>query len=122
VESGMESNKMIVQEIEGKNSKEVLNRFALLFRKHDIFNQSFKIEYRSRKYKIYCGEDKFFVYRINPNPGIPPGIPGWIACMVTQDKIIDSGSMGRGDSGDPSIQGWLDCIANGNFKSIAEIE
>ncbi len=118
----MGSNKKSVHNLEGENSKQVLSRFARLFRKRNMFNQSLKIEYRSRKYMIYCGEDKFFVYRINPNPGISPGIPGWIACMVTQENIIDSGSIGIGENGDPSIQGWFNFIANGNIKSIDEIE
>jgi len=118
----MDSNEMSNQDLSGISSKDVMSRFVDLFRSNDMFNQFFKIEHRYREYKIYCGEDKFFAYRINPNPGISPGIPGWITCMVTQEKIIDSGSMGRGDSGDPSIQSWLDYIANGNFKSINKIK
>ena len=104
------------------SSKDFMNRFVDFFRSNNLLNQVVKVEHSFREYKIYCSEDKFTAYRINPNPGIPPGLPCWITCMVTQEEIIDYSSMGRIDSGDPSVKEWLDCIINGNFKHISEIE
>ena len=114
----MNANENDIQDPIEVNSRDVMDCLINLFKKNDMLNQFFTIEHRYREYKIYCGEDRFFAYRINPNPGISPGLPGWITCMVTQDEIIDCKGMNEPDTGDPSVYEWLDCITYGNFKHI----
>ena len=99
-------------------SKDIMRRFIDSFRNNDMLNQFFRVEHRQREYKIYCSNDNFVVYRVNPDPGIPPGFPGWITCMVTHQQIVDYSATAEIDSGDPNVHDWLDCIANGNINHI----
>jgi hypothetical protein len=95
----------------------LLDRFVDLFRGHNMLNRMLKISHRNRIYRIYCGEDRFLAYRVNPNPGIPPGIPGWITCLVTQEAVMDSSADTLGHE-EPGVKDWLNCIAEGSYHHI----
>ena len=114
----MDSKEDIGHDLVELSSKDIMSRFIDLFKSNDMLNQFFKIEHRQREYKIFCSQDNFIAYRLNPDPGIPPGFPGWITCMVTHKEIVEYSTSGEIDSGDPNVQEWLDCITNGNFKHI----
>jgi len=95
----------------------LLDRFVDIFRGHDILNRILRVSHRNRTYRIYCGEDRFLAYRLNPNPGIPPGIPGWITCLVTPETIVDS-SVDTFGQEEPGAKDWLNCIATGDYHHI----
>jgi len=95
----------------------LLERFVDLFRGHDMLDRILRVSHRNRTYRIYCGEDRFFAYRLNPNPGIPPGIPGWITCLVTQEAVVDSSGDAFGQE-EPGVKEWFTCIAAGDYHHI----
>lgn len=116
----MGPDKKKVQDSLGISPEDYMGRFVDLFRSQEMLNQSFKIGRCNREYRIFCDENRFFAYRLNPHTGISPGIPGWITCMVTQEEVIDGQSMYDLDENEPSVKEWLKCIAAGDYEHIKE--
>jgi hypothetical protein len=97
---------------------DVLRRFVGVFADKGWLNQTFRIKHRERRYWISCDEKKFFVYRINDHCGVSPGFPGWPVCIITNDQIIIDSEISVFGSTEPSVDGWLRCIAEGDFERI----
>jgi hypothetical protein len=113
----MSMDKMSGHEAHVLSPDYLLNSLVDLFRGHGILNRTLKVSHRNRVYRIYCGEDRFLAYRLNPNPGIPPGIPGWITCLVTPKTIVDSSGDTFGHE-EPGAKDWFNCIAAGDYHHI----
>jgi hypothetical protein len=57
-----------------------------IFRENNIFDEKISIEHEGELYRLWCSDQSFIIYRVNPNPNIPPGIPGWTVCLVNKTK------------------------------------
>lgn len=99
---------------------EVLQQFVGVFANKGWLNQTLRIKHRDGRYSISCSEKEFIAYRINDNCHISPGFPGWPVCIIDPDRIIEDSEMSEFVSNEPSVHGWLRCIANSDFEIIQE--
>ena len=97
---------------------DVLQNFVTVFAGRGLLEQTVRIRYRDRKYRVFCSDSEFFAYRINDNYGISPGFPGWPVCHVTHEGIIEDSEIAEFASGEPSVGDWLHCIAAEDFELI----
>lgn len=97
---------------------DLLKQFISVFKVKGWLDRNVRIKHRNRKYRIYCTELEFFVYRINDHCGISPGIPGWPVCIVKNDKILNDSEMSTLASTEPSARDWLRCLADNDFELI----
>jgi len=103
---------------EEKKPMDILHKLIDAFVNKGWLKQTIRIRHRDRKYRVFCSEREFFAYRINDHCGVSPGFPGWLVCIVTNDKIIDDSIMSNFASTEPSAHDWLHCIADGDFELI----
>jgi hypothetical protein len=96
----------------------VLNLFISVFKSKGWLNRNIRILHCSRRYLINCTDQEFYVYRINDNCGISPGIPGWPVCIVKPDKIINDSEMCTFASTELSARDWLRCLTDNDFELI----
>jgi hypothetical protein len=101
-----------------KKPMDVLREFVGVFMSKGWLNRELRIKHRDRRYRIFCSERKFFVYRINDNCGVSWGFPGWPECIVTHEHIIDASARDACESTGPSAEDWLRCIAGDDFEII----
>lgn len=102
----------------GKDPQELLKTFIRLFAQKGWLNQTLRIQYRDRKYRIGCSEKKFFAYRINDQFGLSWGFPGWLVCMVTPEELVAGIETGPLDSTELGLEDWLRCIEEGDFEIL----
>ena len=105
-------------DLSDKDPMDVLREFVGIFATKGWLNQGLRIMHRDRRYRIFCSESEFFAYRINDHCGVSWGFPGWVVCMITQDRIIEDSSMCAFTSDEPSVHEWLCCITDGDFELI----
>ena len=98
--------------------KEMLREFVQIFHKRGWLNQNIRIAHSNSRYWIFCNETSFHAYRINDHCHLPPGVPGWLVCIVKADRIINDSEMSPFTSTEPSAQDWINCIVNDNFELI----
>jgi hypothetical protein len=101
-----------------KKPIDVMQDFVLIFSNKGWLNQTLRIKRGDRRYRLFCNERQFFVYRINDHCGGSHGFPGWPVCIVTDEKIIDDSEMCGFASTEPSPHDWLRCIADDDFEFI----
>jgi hypothetical protein len=101
-----------------KKPMDVLREFVGVFMSKGWLNRELRIKHRDRRYRIFCSERNFFVYRINDNCGVSWGFPGWPVCIVTHEHIIDDSARPACESTGPSAEDWLRCIAGDDFEII----
>jgi hypothetical protein len=101
-----------------KKPMDVLQKFIGVFTSKGWLNQTLRIKYRDRRYRIFCSERTFFAYRINDHCGVSWGFPGWLVCIVTHDQMIEDSEMSAFTSSEPSAHDWLRCITDGDFELI----
>jgi hypothetical protein len=91
---------------------DILHQLIDAFTHKGWLNQTIRIRLHDREYRIFCNEREFLAYRINEHCGVGHGFPGWIVCVVTNDKVIDNSMMSHFESTEPSANEWLHCIAD----------
>ena len=57
-----------------------------IFRENNILDEKISIEHEGKLYRLWCSDQSFIVYRVNCHQHIPPGIPGWIVCQVSNSS------------------------------------
>lgn len=101
-----------------KKPIDVLQEFVSVFAGKGLLEQTVRVKYRDKKYRLFCSSSEFFAYRINDNYGVSPGFPGWTVCHVTHDEIVEDSHMSGSKSGEPSAREWLRCLAKKDFEVI----
>ncbi|MBA4392726.1 MAG: hypothetical protein C0407_04145 [Desulfobacca sp.] len=114
----MKSNKKAASDSAAKKAKETLRKFIDLFEKKGWLDQTLRIKYRDRKYRIFCNRTGFIAYRINDYCGVSPGIPGWPVCFVSPDQILEDTDLSELASNEPGAQEWAQSIANNKLEII----
>ncbi len=102
----------------GSKPGDVLQKFVAVFANKGWLNQTLRIKYCDRRYRICCSEAEFFAYRINDHCAVLPGFAGWPVCIVTHDQIVEDSDLSAVASTEPSAQDWLRCIADGDFELL----
>ncbi len=97
---------------------DMLQKFFSVFENKGWLNQSVRIKYHDRRYRVWCSDEKFIAYRINDNCGMSQGIPGWLVCIIVQAQIIEDSQMSDFASDEPSANDWLRCITKGDYELI----
>lgn len=99
---------------------DLLQQFINVFSNKEWLNRPILIKQHDRKYKLMCSEKQFMAFRINANCGIPPGIPGWIVCIVDRDQIIQDSDISPLISDEPGVYEWLRSIQENSFEELPE--
>ncbi len=107
-----------LQDSSASDPTAVFQQFVSLFESKGWLNQTLRIKYRDRKYRICCNALEFFAYRINDHWGASHGHPGWPVCIVNPHQIIEDSHMSAFESTEPTAQGWFRCLAEGDFETI----
>lgn len=96
------------------SSDPLFPRIQQFFRQSGIFGQKISIEHQGQIYRISCDEQTFVIYQVNPQQGIPPGIPGWPVCIVNSEPSPEERHAPslREDSFtcQMELDGWLEII------------
>jgi hypothetical protein len=114
----MKSNKKHLPGPEVKKPKETLRNFISLFESKGWLDQTLRIKYRKRRYRIFCSRTGFVAYRINDYCGISPGIPGWPVCFITPDQILEESDLSELASTEPGAQEWYHSIVDDDLEFI----
>ncbi len=101
-----------------KKPVEVLQEFVSVFAGKGLLEQTVRIRYHDKQYRIFCSDSEFFAYRINDNYGVSPGFPGWAVCHITHDEVMEDAHMSGLASSEPSAREWLRCLAAEDFELI----
>ncbi len=114
----MNSNPAPSDKATAGNPAEVLQQLSRIFADKGWLNQSVRIKYGDKRYRIFCDGNDFVAYRINDRWGDSPGTPGWPVCIVKQDQIIENSQMSSQAPAEPSARDWLNCLISGNIEVI----
>jgi hypothetical protein len=101
-----------------KQSSDVLHEFVSVFAGKGLLEQTIRIKYHQRNYRIFCSDEEFFAYRINDHYGVSPGFPGWTVCHVTHDEIVEDPTIPGQLPNEPGIYEWLNCLRMDDFEII----
>jgi hypothetical protein len=94
---------------------ERLQQFIDVFSGKGWLNRPVRIIHHNKKYRLLCSENQFIAFRINDNWGIPPGIPGWIVCIIDFEQIIQDSDFSPFDSDEPDSYDWLRILHENDF-------
>jgi hypothetical protein len=97
---------------------DILGQFVEVFASKGWLNRNLRIRRQNLKYRIFCSEAEFMVFRINDNCGVSPGIPGWPVCVVNRERIVEDEHLSGFASTEPSAYEWLTSFSTGNFELI----
>ena len=97
---------------------EVLPRFVTLFKERGWLNRDIKIRRRDLSYRVFCSDTEFLAYRINDNPWLSPGVPGWPVCHVGKGRAFHDSEVGPFSSLEPDAFDWLRCMTEGDFEAV----
>ncbi len=114
----MKTGKVPFRDSSETETMPVFQQFVSLFEKKGWLNQTLRIKYRDRRYRICCNGQEFFAYRINDHWGVSHGYPGWPVCIVNSDQMIEDSDMSAFESTELSARGWLRCLTEGDFETI----
>ena len=114
--ANMKTGKMSIPDASGMTP--VFQQLVSLFERRGWLNQTLRIKYRDKRYRICCNGQEFFAYRINDHWGVSHGYPGWPVCIVNPDQMIEDSDLSAFESTEPSARGWLRCLTEGDFETI----
>jgi hypothetical protein len=97
---------------------EVLRQLVDLFHTKGWLNRHVRIVHNERKYRVFCSESQFSAYRVNDHWGMPPGVPGWFVCLVTEDRILEDLDANDVKIKDRAPSYWLQCIKDNDYQLI----
>ena len=97
---------------------EVLQQFKTLFVLNGWTDQTLKIKYQDKNYRILCNDRVFMAYRVNDSRDSLKGISGWPVCIVDKDQIIDDSQLSGLGYVEPAVNDWLTAISTGAFEYI----
>ena len=115
---GVTTGKMPSGNSSGKDTKAVFQEFVSLFESKGWLNRTLRIKVRGIRYRVCCSGHEFLAYRINDHRGTSHGHPGWPVCIVNPHQIFEDADMSAFESAEPSAEGWLRCLAEGDFENI----
>ncbi len=95
---------------------DILRRFVEVFASRGWLNGNLRIRLQNARYRIFCSEAEFMIFRINDNCGVSPGIPGWPVCVVNREQIVEDEHMAGFISTEPSAYEWLASLSTGNIE------
>ena len=58
------------------------------FDRKGLLRRAVRLVAHDKIYSVRCDEDCFTVYRINKNPHLPPGLPGWMVCRISDSECF----------------------------------
>jgi hypothetical protein len=96
----------------------VLPKLIEIFTGRGWLNRNLRIKYQNKRYLISCSEERFFVYQINENCGLSPGVPGWPVCIIEKDYIYDESEIPDLTFTALNIHDWLNIMATQNFEVV----
>lgn len=100
-------------------SRDILGHFIEAFASRGWLNRNLRIRRQNARYRIFCSETEFMVFRINDNCCVSPGVPGWPVCMVNRECIVEDEHLSSGFAPtEPSAREWLASISDGSFELI----
>ena len=99
-----------------QDATEVLGQFVSLFESKGWLNRMIGVRSGDARYRLFCSESRFLVYRINDKWGIPPGVPGWPVCMVTQDRVFHDAEACAFPAEEPGSEEWLRLLTGADFE------
>jgi len=114
----MKTEKTPFRDSSGNEAMAVFQEFISFFEGKGWLDQILRIKYQGRRYRICCNRQEFFAYRINDHWGLSHGYPGWPVCIVNPHQIIEDSDISSFESTEPSVHGWLRCLAEGDFEKI----
>src|SRR3989304_5511929 len=103
------------KKIEETRRSEILQQFVSCFSSKGWLNQSIRIQHNDKKYRLMCSEKQFMAFRINDNWGVPPGVPGWIVCVVGQEQILQDSDFSPFNTDEPTAHDWLRHLQKNNY-------
>ena len=74
---------------EWQNKSISFSEIQHIFRENKILNKKISIEHEGKLYRLWCNDQSFSIYRVNPHQNIPPGIPGWTVCLINKTTDCD---------------------------------
>lgn len=99
-------------------SNEILMQLVEIFASRGWLNRNLRVRVQNARYRIFCSEAEFLVFRINDNCGVPPGIPGWPVCMVNRERVVEDEHMAGSSSTEPGAREWLESLSAGSIEFI----
>jgi hypothetical protein len=69
--------------VEPASLSQLFGQLRAEFEDRGLLRRALRMEREGRLYSVRCDQDCFTVYRVNQNPHLPPGLPGWMVCRVT---------------------------------------
>lgn len=106
---------------ERHTAAEALEQFIGLFESKGWLNRFVVIKSGDARYRLFCSESAFLVYRMNESWGVSPGVPGWPVCMVTRDRLFHDGSTCAFATEEPETREWLRLLAENDFEVTRSI-
>jgi len=97
---------------------DILGQFVEVFSSKGWLNRNLRIRRLDARYRIFCSEVEFMVFRINDNCGVSPGIPGWPVCVVNRERVMEDEHLSGFVSAEPSAHEWLTSLTRGNIEFI----
>ena len=67
---------------------ELLQKLRAEFEGRGLLRRALRMEWQGRVYSVRCDQDCFTLYRVNQNPYLPPGLPGWMVCRVAAGECF----------------------------------
>ena len=108
----------LIQDYSQKEPSDILREFVDVFEAKGWLNRTLRIRRRDRRYRICCTEKEFLAYRINDNPGVSHGFPGWPVCRVSSHQMIDESAASPFPSKEPGVYEWLHYVTEGDFELL----
>ncbi len=97
---------------------DMLSHFVALFKEKGWLNRRIRIRRGRLRYRIFCSDTEFLVYRINDNPCLSPGAPGWPVYQARQGRAFHDSAIGPFSSPEPDAGVWLHYMTQGDFEAI----
>ena len=95
---------------------EVLEQFVCLFDGKGWLNRTICVRSGDARYRLFCSKSRFFAYRMNDSWGISPGVPGWLVCMVTHDRVFVDAETCAFPAEEPDTHEWLRLLTDNDFE------
>lgn len=80
------------------------------FTRKGLLRRAMRFTADDKVYSVRCDEDCFTIYHLNKKPHLPPGLPGWVVCRISDNDCfsLDEVEPDRLPSSDGSADGHVD--------------
>lgn len=97
-----------------KGPAALLQEIGVFFRELGLFGETLYLDHRGKRYRVFCDEHAFIVYRVNDLSSGSHHVPGWPVCLVDGFTMYEEhGLPGIGDdhcAGGADIEAWLGIV------------